>query len=239
MGNQVRCEVVFKHCDLAVLFGAFAVTTSEKPLSLALWVPPPPNLVHPYQRSRCALLDLCGEQLDLDTWCRANWGVRGDAYGFSLEKQVREDEGWDARGSHFTVRFTTEWSAPLPVFVAMARLHCDSAASSVTALWYEEYGQTAGHLHFAFEEAPWGSKTYPSAVEVVDVGNYAAGEGCPARVQGYPGLAQCRALPWQPADTGLAGNVHSYLTYLRDRLWPTAAGEDAVPVLVGPDGRRQ
>lgn len=227
MGNQVRCEVVW---------GAGELDNPES-LSLGFWVPPPPNLVHPYQRSHRVLTDICGGHLDLDTWCRLNWGVRGDAHGFKVESlQVRGITGiYSANDPHgrlvsttadVTLRFTTEWAAPLPVFVAMANRHLKDAASSMTALWYEEFGQTAGHLHFGFEAAPHGSETFPSATEVVNVSNY---EGR-AKVQSYPALTACSAIPWQP-DGGYGG-VRNYLTYLRDRLWPTVAG------VLGPDGEQ-
>jgi hypothetical protein len=73
-------------------------------------------------------------------WMRAEWGCE-DGYDYSY--------AWLPQAPalpQLELRFTTAWSAPLPIFLVLSRL------GAVSAEWYEEYGQHAGRLLFAREE---------------------------------------------------------------------------------------
>lgn len=149
------------------------------PRSFDYWVPRPTNLLSEYQRTFRLLTQVLGEaassHLNEIAWMRREWGCSGDGWEFLFYPEHGK----------FYMELKTAWSAPLPLFLALARIHGPLLAS-----WYEEYGQSAGHLRFTREE----NKVVATEVVGFRGDTLYGGEYC-----------KC--------------SIDEYLTQLRDKLW--------------------
>lgn len=218
MPNIVKCRVVFDEkpswAPALVRSGPLQWDYAPPPkYSFDHWVPRPPNLLSQYQRTFRDLAAALGEKsaahLDEVEWMRREWGTSGD--------------GWDFKGSKFAGRYTLDfnaaWSAPLPVFLAMAKKDGPLRAS-----WYEEFGQHAGHLRF---EADKDQEGLVVATEVVKV--YRGWRS------GYRGNWRIvigeRFVPGAVEGAASFQSVDAYLTELRAALYGEGASE--VPLIRG------
>ncbi len=200
MPTVVKCRV---------LFSAFA---PPQRFSFDHWVPRPPNLLSQYQSTFRALADALGEKsaahLDEVEWMRREWGTSGDGWEFKCA---------GSEGGYHILKFNAAWSAPIPVFLAMAQKEGPLRAS-----WYEEYGQHAGHLLFRHDA----TEHRVVAAEVVKV--HRAGRS------GYRGIwRQVIGERFVPgAVDGIASHqsVDAYLTDLRDELFGKSS---EVPLIRG------
>lgn len=207
MPNNVKCRVVFDRVPAWAPILYPRQVDPEPKHTFDRWVPRPPNLLSQYQSTFRDLAEALGEKsaahLDEIEWMRREWGTAGDGYDFKGRH----------RTTGYCLEFTAAWSAPLPVFLAMAQKEGPLRAS-----WYEEYGQHAGHVLFKYKEA------HLVATEVVKIERVTPHCKPPALfVQGLP----FRRII---GSRFIAGSFDDYLIQLRASFWGV---DSAVPLVEG------
>jgi len=237
MPNIVKCRVVFDEkpswAPALVRSGPLQWDYAPPPkYSFDHWVPRPPNLLSQYQRTFRDLAEALGEKsaahLDEVEWMRREWGTSGDGWDFKAFRPAASpavNRGYTL--DSYVLDFNAAWSAPLPVFLAMAKRDGPLRAS-----WYEEFGQHAGHLRF---EADKDQEGLVVATEVVKVyrGGRSGYRGVWRIVIGerfVPGAVEVNTLGAVQSVASFQ-SVDAYLTELRAALYGEEASE--VPLVRG------